>query len=91
MAKLLRSLADKGNTVLVVEHDKDIISIADNIVDVGPLAGKYGGEILFTGSYQDLLLTDTLTAKAMKQIIPIKESPRVPAGYLQSETHAKIT
>ena len=82
MAKLLRSLADKGNTVLVVEHDKDIISIADNIVDVGPLAGKYGGEILFTGSYQDLLLTDTLTAKAMKQIIPIKESPRVPAGYL---------
>ena len=82
MAKLLRSLADKGNTVLVVEHDKDIISIADNIVDVGPLAGKYGGEILFTGSYQDLLLTDILTAKAMKQIIPIKESPRVPAGYL---------
>ena len=47
MTKLLKSLRDKGNTVLVVEHDKDIISIADEVIDIGPLAGRNGGNILF--------------------------------------------
>ena len=47
MTRLLQNLRDRGNTVLVVEHDKDVISIADEIIDVGPLAGKNGGEILF--------------------------------------------
>ena len=51
MTRLLKSLRDKGNTVLVVEHDKDIISIADEVIDIGPLAGKNGGEVLFQGSY----------------------------------------
>ena len=49
MTRLLQSLRDKGNTVLVVEHDRDVISIADEVIDVGPLAGKNGGEILFQG------------------------------------------
>ncbi len=82
MCKLLRSLRDKGNTVLVVEHDKDIISIADHIIDVGPLAGKNGGEILFEGSFENLLLSGTLTGNAMKEIIPIKDKPRIPVKYL---------
>lgn len=82
MCKLLRSLRDKGNTVLVVEHDKDIISIADHIIDVGPLAGKNGGEILFEGSYEKLLLSGTLTGNAMKEIIPVKDNPRIPVKYL---------
>ena len=45
MTKLLQSLRNKGNTVLVVEHDKDVISIADEVIDVGPLAGRNGGQI----------------------------------------------
>ena len=82
MCRLLRSLRDKGNTVLVVEHDKDIISIADHIIDVGPLAGKNGGEILFEGSYEKLLLSGTLTGNAMKEIVPVKDKPRIPVKYL---------
>jgi excinuclease ABC A subunit len=82
MCKLLRSLRDKGNTVLVVEHDKDIISIADHIIDVGPLAGKNGGEILFEGSYENLLLSGTLTGNAMKEIVPVKNKPRIPVKFL---------
>ena len=82
MTRLLRSLRDKGNTVLVVEHDKDVISIADEVVDVGPLAGKNGGEILFQGSFEALLLSGTRTGEAMKQIIPLKESPRKPREFL---------
>ena len=61
MSRLLKSLRDKGNTVLVVEHDKDIISIADHVIDIGPLAGKYGGEVLFEGSYENLLISGTKT------------------------------
>lgn len=66
MTELLRSLRDKGNTVLVVEHDKDVISIADVVIDVGPLAGSKGGEILYQGSYQGLLSSATLTGKNSK-------------------------
>lgn len=55
MTKLLQSLRNKGNTVLVVEHDKDVISIADEVIDVGPLAGRNGGQILYQGSYEGLL------------------------------------
>ena len=62
MSRLLKSLRDKGNTVLVVEHDKDIISIADEVIDIGPLAGKNGGEVMFQGSYESLLKSKTLTA-----------------------------
>ncbi|MGN0159975.1 MAG: ATP-binding cassette domain-containing protein [Lachnospiraceae bacterium] len=82
MVRLLKSLRDKGNTVLVVEHDKDIISIADEVIDVGPLAGKNGGQILFQGSYEALLLSGTRTGNAMKEIIPFKENPRKPTGFL---------
>lgn len=82
MSELLKKLRDRGNTVLVVEHDKDIISIADEVIDVGPLAGKYGGEILFQGTYESLLLSNTLTGKAMRERIEIKENVRVPDKFL---------
>ena len=72
MTKLLQSLRNKGNTVLVVEHDKDVISIADEIIDVGPRAGRYGGEILYQGSYHQLLESDTLTGNLMREHIGIK-------------------
>lgn len=76
MNDLLINLRNKGNTVLVVEHDKDVIEIADYIVDIGPNAGKNGGTICFQGSYEDLLKADTLTSKAMKSSIPLKKNVR---------------
>jgi excinuclease UvrABC ATPase subunit len=82
MNQLLRNLRDKGNTILVVEHDKDVISIADEVIDVGPRAGKEGGKILFQGSYDELLHSDTLTAKAMKVSLPIKQNPCQAKGSL---------
>ena len=82
MTRLLQSLRDKGNTVLVVEHDKDVISIADEVIDVGPLAGRNGGQILFQGSYEALLLSETRTGKAMRAQIPLKEKVRLPKAFL---------
>lgn len=82
MTRLLRSLRDKGNTVLVVEHDKDVISIADEVIDVGPLAGRSGGRILYQGSYSELLASGTLTGNAMQARIPVKAEPRKPVDFL---------
>lgn len=82
MSRLLKSLRDRGNTVLVVEHDKDIISIADEVIDVGPLAGRNGGQILFQGSYEQLLSSGTKTGEAMKQVLWVKADPRKPKGFL---------
>lgn len=82
MNNLLRKLRDKGNTVLVVEHDRDVISIADYVIDVGPEAGQNGGQIVFAGNYEELLQSDTLTGKAMLRTLPLKQKPRKPAGSL---------
>ncbi|TGY89483.1 excinuclease ABC subunit UvrA [Petralouisia muris] len=82
MTKLLCSLRDKGNTVLVVEHDKDVISIADEVIDIGPLAGRNGGEVLYQGSYKGLLGSGTLTGNAMQQKTPVKAMPRKPKEFL---------
>lgn len=82
MNNLLKQLRDKGNTVLVVEHDKDVISIADYVIDVGPQAGQRGGEIVFMGSYPKLLKADTLTGKALRRSLPIKDRPRQRVGSL---------
>lgn len=82
MTRLLKSLRDKGNTVLVVEHDKDIISIADEVIDIGPLAGKNGGEVLFQGSYEQLLVSGTKTGNALSSKINVKEKVRTPKGFL---------
>ncbi len=65
-AKLIRTLKNlrkRGNTVIVVEHDKETIESADYIVDIGPGAGKFGGEVVFSGTLDDLKKSDTLTAK----------------------------
>lgn len=61
---------------MVVEHDEDVIKIADMVVDVGPLAGKNGGEIVFQGSYDDLLKSDTLTGRNLKKRIEFKKVVR---------------
>ncbi|MBI3167388.1 MAG: excinuclease ABC subunit UvrA [Chloroflexi bacterium] len=82
MNELLQKLRDKGNTVIVVEHDPDVIKVADHVVDVGPLAGPHGGEIVYEGSYANLLKANTITGKHMQQSIPIKDSFRTPTGKL---------
>jgi excinuclease UvrABC ATPase subunit len=82
---LLKKLRDKGNTVLVVEHDPDVIAIADHIVDIGPKAGMHGGEVVFEGSYDSLKQADTLTGQFLKQHLPIKPRVRQPRGQMVIE------
>lgn len=79
---LLQKLRDKGNTVIVVEHDPDVIQVADHIIDVGPFAGSQGGTIVYEGSYLGLLQADTLTGNHLKQSIPIKNDFRSATGKL---------
>lgn len=81
---LLIKLRDKGNTVLVVEHDPDVIKIADHIVDIGPRAGRDGGKIVYQGSYEDLLKSGSLTGEALKKSLYIKEKVREHKGYLEA-------
>jgi excinuclease UvrABC ATPase subunit len=79
---LLRKLRDKGNTMLVVEHDPDVIQVADHVIDMGPGAGTAGGEVVFQGSYAELLEADTLTGRHLRRTLPIKETFRRPTGKL---------
>ena len=62
LIKVLKQLRDLGNTVIVVEHDEDIIRQADHIIDIGPEAGTYGGEVVFEGTFDELMKSNTLTA-----------------------------
>ncbi|MCE7069128.1 excinuclease ABC subunit UvrA [Dyadobacter sp. CY327] len=87
--ELLGKLRDKGNTVIVVEHDPDVIKVADHIVDVGPHAGSKGGNIVFEGTYAELVKADTLTGRHIKQSLPLKEKSRKAAGKL-SVKNAKV-
>ena len=80
--ELLQQLRDRGNTVLVVEHDPDVIKVADHIVDLGPHAGSQGGEIMYEGPFKNLLSADTLTGKYMKRPVSIKSDFRSPSGKL---------
>jgi Excinuclease ATPase subunit len=81
---LLLKLRDKGNTVIVVEHDPDVIKIADFVVDVGPKAGIHGGEIMFTGTFSELLKSDTLTGKYLTHALPLNGTPRQPGKFISS-------
>jgi excinuclease UvrABC ATPase subunit len=80
--ELLQQLRDRGNTVLVVEHDPDVIKVADHVVDVGPHAGTQGGQIMYEGPFKNLLSADTLTGKYLKQSVSIKSDFRSSSGKL---------
>src|SRR5436305_791929 len=80
--ELLVQLRDKGNTVLVVEHDPDVIKVADYLVDMGPHAGSEGGQVVYEGSYAGLLETDTLTGNHLLRTRPLKETFRRATGSL---------
>lgn len=79
---LLLELRDKGNTVLVIEHDPDVIAIADHIVDMGKGAGKDGGNIIYEGNIEGLLKSGTLTGNFLKQKNQLKPQHRESAAYL---------
>jgi len=81
LIRSLQALRDAGNTILVVEHDREMMENADYIVDIGPLAGRRGGEVVFQGTYPDMLKTNTLTARYLKGIaspIPSKGGVKHP-------------
>jgi excinuclease ABC subunit A len=82
LINILKSLRDIGNTVLVVEHDPEMIKSADNIIDIGPFAGVHGGEVVFEGSYSQLLESPTLTGKYLseRKKIPVPEKRREGSG-----------
>ena len=83
----LKKLRDLGNTIIVVEHDKEIMEKADCIIDVGPLAGKNGGEIIFNGTYKEILKTNTVTSQFLKNIksIPVPKTRRISKNKLSIE------
>ena len=82
MTDLLYKLRDKGNTVIVVEHDPSVIKVADHIVDVGPRAGTHGGTIVYEGNYDGLIHADTLTGRHLLLELPIKQKFRPAKGQL---------
>ncbi|MBK9645886.1 MAG: excinuclease ABC subunit UvrA [Deltaproteobacteria bacterium] len=82
MNELLLRLRDKGNTVLVVEHKPETIVIADQVVDIGPGAGKAGGEIVFQGTVEGLRASGTLTGRHLDDRAKLKPSVRSPAGVM---------
>lgn len=69
----LINLKNKGNTIIVVEHNPELIPIADYVVEIGPKAGRGGGQVTFTGTYQDLLNSDTLTGHYLKQPLTYRQ------------------
>ena len=72
LIKVLKSLRDLGNTVIVVEHDADIMKAADYIIDIGPEAGTHGGEVVAAGTYEQLLKANTLTGKYLSGRLSIE-------------------
>ncbi|MEA3288990.1 MAG: excinuclease ABC subunit UvrA [Campylobacterota bacterium] len=78
LIKTLKALQEKGNTVIVVEHDKETMEAADYIVDIGPNAGKFGGEVVFAGTMKQLLKKKTLTAQYLNGTKEIKYYHRRP-------------
>ncbi len=86
LISVLKALRDLGNTVIVVEHDEDIMKAADEIIDIGPEAGTFGGEVVATGSYKDILKSKSLTAQYLNESLEIE----VPKKRRSSKYHIEI-
>lgn len=82
---VLRELRDQGNTVIVVEHDEEIIRSADWLIDVGPRAGRFGGEISYQGPLGDMSKSDSYTARFMtgRETIDVPKSPRPWSSFIE--------
>lgn len=84
LVAVLKRLRDLGNTVVVVEHEEEVIKNADYIIEIGPLAGSHGGELVYAGPYKEFLKSKTLTAQYLtgKQAIPIPDIRRNSANKI---------
>lgn len=85
LIKVLQALRDIGNTVIVVEHDKDIMKASDYIIDIGPEAGTFGGEVVAEGNYEEIIKADSLTAKYLNKemSIAIPKERRTSDSYIE--------
>ena len=72
LINVLNALRDLGNTVIVVEHDEAIMAAADYVIDIGPEAGTFGGEVMASGTYKSLLKSNTLTAQYLNGTLEIE-------------------
>lgn len=86
LISVLKSLRDLGNTVIVVEHDDDIMAAADEIIDIGPEAGTFGGNVVATGTYKDILVSDSLTAQYLNGKLEIE----IPSTRRESKYNVTI-
>lgn len=89
MQKSVQKLQSHGNTVILVEHHKNMIEIADHIIDMGPGAGAEGGTVLFEGTYRDLLQSGTSTGKMLSHSSSIKSTFRKPSSFFHL-AHATV-
>lgn len=89
LKKSLYRLRDHGNTVLIVEHHREIIAMADHLVDMGPMAGTHGGQVMYEGNYEGLLYSDTITGQMLRARSFRKPEVRKPKGYYHLE-HADL-
>jgi excinuclease ABC subunit A len=86
LIEVLKSLRDLGNTVIVVEHDEDIMKAADEIIDIGPQAGTLGGKVVATGTFDEILTKDTLTANYLNGTMEIA----VPSQRRNSKNYINV-
>ncbi len=86
LISVLKSLRDLGNTVIVVEHDEDIMKAADTIIDIGPEAGTFGGHVVAEGTYTDILASESLTAKYLNEDLKIE----IPKTRRTSKYHVDV-
>lgn len=85
MNSLLKRLKEKGSTILIVEHDPDIIKISDHVIEMGPGSGQNGGKVVFQGNLEQLNKSNTLTAKCLKRNRILKKQLRLPKGWIKIE------
>jgi len=85
LIKVLKNLRDLGNTVIVVEHDEDIMRAADRIIDIGPEAGTFGGKLVAEGNFEEILQANTLTANYLngKLQIPVPKTRRKSKNFIE--------
>ncbi|MEZ4788438.1 MAG: excinuclease ABC subunit UvrA [Flavobacteriales bacterium] len=78
LIEVLKKLRDLGNTVIVVEHDEEVMRAADHIIDMGPMAGSHGGQVVFSGTHDALIKSESLTARYLtgREVIPVPERRR---------------
>lgn len=89
LKRALLRLRDHGNTVLIVEHHREILALADHLIELGPKAGSEGGEVLYTGDLAGLLLSDTATGRMLRRQTGLKETVRAPKSWFSIE-HATL-